>query len=241
MATVRKFKFSLAILISQGKAILDAAAKYAAPLGARLPAARLAQLQAAHTLVKESSVEKTGKVGEVGSLTEAQNERIAALRKLMNNARNFAKRAFAGQEVKLREQFQIGTHEHNDLASVEQRARIVLASCQETGNAAALAAKGWLAADTQELSDTIGDTETADSTQETGKSESKGDTETVTVAANSLYDGLLDIQVIADRQFPVTTPANIQIRDEFKLGSFPPRDHGKDKGKHEAPPAPPPA
>jgi hypothetical protein len=34
-----------------------------------------------------------------------------------------------------------------------------------------------------------------------------------------LCDGLLDIQTIADRQFPATAPAKIQIRNEFKLGS----------------------
>lgn len=240
MATARKFKFSLAILILEGKAILDAAGKYAAQLGARLPAARLAELQASHTTVKVSSVAKKEKVGEVGEMTEAQNERIGQLRKVMNNARSFAKRAFAGQEVKLREQFQIGTHKNNDLASVEQRARIILASCKDAANAVAMQAKGWLASDTQDLEDTIGGTESADETQETGKSESKGDTEVVNVAANQLYDGLLDIQVMADRQFPITTPANIQIRDEFKLGSFPPRTGGG-KEKKDQPPAPPPA
>jgi hypothetical protein len=240
MATARKFRFPLAVLIREGKAILDAAAKYAAPLAQRLPAARLTELQTLHGTVATSSVAKKEKVGEVGELTEAQNQRIADLRKLMNNARSFAKRAFAGQEVKLREQFQIGSHEHNDLASVEQRARIILASCEEGNNAAALAAKGWLASDTADLAGFISGTESADETQETGKSESKGDTEAVNVAANQLYDGLLDVQTIVDRQFPATTPANIQVCNEFKLGSFPPRNHGG-KEKKDQPPAPPPA
>jgi len=241
MSTKRKFKCALAILVRDGKAILDAAGKYATQLAARLAAARVTELKALHTMVKDSSAAKKENLGEVGNLTQAQNRRIGELRKLMNEARAFAKRAFAGNDVKLREQFQIATHEHNDLASVEQRARIILGSCQDAGNAAALAAKGWLDTDTQELADKIGEAQTADETQETGRSAGLSDTEAVNVAANDLYDGLLDIQTIADRVFPVTTPANIGIRDEFKLGSFPPRDPGKDKGAADQPPAPPPA
>ena len=69
----------------------------------------------------------------------------------MTNARETAKRAFKGQDVKLREEFQVGVNKPNDLGSVLQRARIVLASLQKAANTAALAGKGWLAADTQTL------------------------------------------------------------------------------------------
>lgn len=246
MATVRKFKFALAILSLNGKAILDAAVKYAAQIGARLSPARVTELQGYLQSVTDGVAVQKGKSGDVGDLTAEQNRLLKEVNGHLAEARKFAKRAFPGQTVKLHEQFQVGeadtAHKKRDLASIVERARIVLASCRNAANATALADKGWLAADSDALETAITALADTDETQETGKGERKGDTEAVTIAANNLYDGLLDIQVIAGKVFPVATPGNVAIRDEFKLGTFPPKDQGgKDKKPNgPTPPAPQP-
>jgi hypothetical protein len=234
MTVKRKFNFALAILIRDGKAILNAAGKYATQLGVRLPSSRVTELQGYLATVTGSEAAQKEKKGEVGTLTQAQNDRLGELNRLVCSVREFAKRAFKGQLVKLHYKFQVGGDKSHSLGSIEEQAGIVLASCQQTDNAAALAGKGWLASDTQLLADTLGNTGTADDTQETGKSEAKGDTGAVNTTANNLYDGLLDIQVIADHVFPDTDPANITARADFKLDTFPPKDTG---GNDKKPPA----
>jgi hypothetical protein len=47
---------------------------------------------------------------------------------------------------------------------------------------------------------------------------------------------IIHFQNAADLQWPATDPANLGVRDEFRLGIFPP-DHG---GNHTPAPAPTP-
>jgi len=232
MARNHKFSITLAELVRGGKSILDAAVKYAQPLAARLQVSRVTQLQGLLDTVNTASTGQKTAVGEVGTLTLQQNAALKEVERLMSEARNFAKRAFPGQTVKLHEQFQVGmaknkAHEHNDLAVITQRARIILANCVEPTNAAALAGKGWLAADSTALDTAITALCTVDETQESGKGVSKGETEMVTQAANDLYDGLLDIQLIAGKVFPAGNPVNTPIRGEFRIGTFPGVTHSK--------------
>ena len=235
MTVKRKFNFALAILTRDGKAILDACLKYAAQLMPRLQAARVAELQGYLTTVTSAVSAKKQKLADVGDLTVEQNKLLTELRRCMANARDFAGRAFKGQAVKLKEEFQIAEHKKNDLASIVARAEIILGSCQKAENKPAMAAKGWLDSDEMELSNAIDALTDTDETQETGKGEGKLDTTTVNTAANNLYDGLIDVQVIADKVFAATNPMNVAIRDEFRLKTFPPPQ------KHKPAPAPAPA
>ncbi len=239
MATTLKFNFPIAVLTQQGDAILDAAEAHAADLSARLPASRVTAIRALHQTVSASSAGQQNQGAEVGALTQEQNRRLQTLNDLLSKARATAKRAFAGQEVKLHDDFQVGINKPSDLASVLARARTVLAACQKADNATALAGKGWIAGDTQALADAIDGLDTADDTQETAKAGRKGATVDRNVAANNLYDGLLDVQNAADLQYPARNAANVAVRAEFRLGTFPPRsDRGNGK-KKPAPPVPP--
>jgi len=206
MAVKRKFNFALAVLSLNGKAILECVrqvrrATHRAPAGrarhgvARLPDDR----DRCHATQKQ-------KTGDVGDLTDAQNAQLKELRRLMGKARDFAGRAFKGQTVKLHEEFQVGEHKDNTLGAIVERAQIILASCQKTANVTPLADKGWIDADNTELSDAIDALSGTDETQETGKGERKLDTNTVNTAANNLYDGLLDVQVIANARVPRHQP-----------------------------------
>jgi hypothetical protein len=62
------------------------------------------------------------------------------------------------------------------------------------GTAAALAAKGWIAEDTEGLSEVIGTLDTKEEAQEGAKDLGKGATGDRNLTANELFDGLLAIQ-----------------------------------------------
>jgi hypothetical protein len=100
-----------------------------------------------------------------------------------------------------------------------------LVNCREINNAAALAAKGYLSTDADELEAAILALGVTDTTQETGKGAGKTDTATVTQAVNALYDDLLNFQEIAVKVFPADLPANLAIQTEFRIGTFPGTTH----------------
>ncbi len=178
-----------------------------------------------------------GKRSGVGTLTKEQNAKLEKLNKWIANARKTAGLAFKGQDVKLREEFQVGINEPHDLASILQRARIIVASLKKADNAPVLKAKGWLDADTTAFEGVLSSLAVTDATQETGKSSAKDATGTRNRNANLLYDNLLAIQNAADLQWPDDHSANADLRDEFRLNTFPPR--GRNGGKPDQPPAPP--
>jgi len=178
--------------------------------------------------------------GDLGSLTQEQNARFDLLQQLMSDARETAKKAFKGQDVKLREEFQVGVTKPNDLGAVMGRARIIMAVLQKAANAATLKGKGWLESNTQELSAAIEGLDSTDDAQEAAKS--TGATDARNRTANQLYDALLTIQNAANLQWPERNSANAAVRAEFRLGRFPPRSGGPDKKPEPPkPPAPPPA
>jgi hypothetical protein len=178
--------------------------------------------------IRAQHASQKGGAANVGALTQEQNANLKALLDQMSRARDTAKRAFKGQDVKLREEFQVGINKPNDLASHLQRARVILAACQKADNAAALAAKGWIAADTQALSDAIGALDTADDSQESAKATKTGLTGQRNIAANDLYERLLTIQNAANLQWPASG-GNIAVRAEFRIGLFPPKANNKRK------------
>jgi hypothetical protein len=151
------------------------------------------------------------------------------------DAKKSAKKAFKGQDVKLRSEFQVGINKPQDLASILSRARIIRDASKDADNAAALAKVGWIAADTTALDDAIGALGSKDTAQESQKNQGVQSTTDRNTDANNLYDALLAIQNAANLQFKANDPANTKVRADFRLDTFPPA------GGSPAKPAPAPA
>src|ERR1039457_5737587 len=97
--TTTKVHFPMPILIGECKIILDATT--AQPdVGARLDAKYLADTAAALDLVKAQATDQKQKRGEAGALNRAQLDKIHAFQKDIHDARETAKLAFKGQDVK---------------------------------------------------------------------------------------------------------------------------------------------
>ena len=171
-------------------------------------------------------------------MSKAQLDKIHAFHLLIANAKDTAKLAFPGQIVKLRQAFQVGVHKPHDLQSQLQRGRTVLASMQAVENVAALTTKGWTADETTALNTAITALENDKTLLEAAKDAGIGSTGQKNVLADDLYDRLLTVQNAANLQWPESDPANAQTRADFRLGKFPPKDHG---GHHvePTPPTPP--
>jgi hypothetical protein len=235
--TESKIHFPLAVLLRDGEAICDAADKYATDLAVRLPAGYAAEARTLLGKVSAGDATLKGGAAAVGTLTKDQNAKLQAVQDKLTGVRDTAKRAFKGSDVKLREEFQVGVNKPSDMASVLQRARIVLAACQNADNATALAGKGWVAADTMAFAAVIQALDEADDTQETAKAGKKGTTADRNQQATDLYEHLLTIQNAANLQWPARDSANIAVRAEFHLDTFPPK--GGNKKKPVTPPVTP--
>jgi hypothetical protein len=178
-----------------------------------------------------------------GELTQQQNDAVVEMLDLFGKVKESAKLAFAGQDVKLRQEFLIGVNEPNDLASVLERAKTVAASAKSEANPEALREKGgWLPTDTALLDDAIKRTGDIDKSQQSSQQVAIAGTDDRNTAANTLYDEVLKIQHAADIQWPERKGDNRGIRDSFRLGSFP--SSGGAEGDKSAPrpdpsPAPP--
>ncbi len=223
-------------VLTHNGSLIIAAAKAHSEIGTRLnPTYITAADNLCTKLAGDVTDQKTAK-GELGNLTAAQTQSLNALHQFMAQAAKTAKLAFAGQTVKLHQEFQIGIHDKNDLGSFLGRCDIVLGSVKNAANLTLLKQKGWTDAETtafQTARDTFGP---AEQIREHSKSGAKDSTTQKDTDAASLYEFVLTIQNAADLQWPASDPANAGVRDEFRLGIFPP-DHG---GNHTPAPAPTP-
>jgi len=237
----RKYTFARAVLVRDGTTILAAAVKYGVQLGDRLSTARHQEITGYLATVRTGDTGQNLNAGNIGDLTVAQNQQFKKVLTQFGALRDFASRAFKTDKVKLREQFSVGAPETKKLAEIQLRVATAVAAARQAANAAALTAKGWLAADTNELETLAGSLKTTDETQEEGKRDKVGDTAQLIDAENKLYDGLLDIQGIARKVFAADNPANVTARADFLLNTFPPRNGGKDKPNPDQPnqPTPP--
>ena len=226
------FHFPLALLLEQGDKMATAA-EANPDLNARLPVGFVADTRDLIATVTTGDATQKADIGDIGTLTLAQNAALTTLQNLVGSAKDTAKRAFKGNDPKLHAEFQVGVNKPTDLASILERAHIVSASLNKAENLPALTAKGWLPSDTTQLDAALTTLAGADGSQETAKSDKLGDTSARNTAANALYENLLTLQNAANLQWPATDPANTALRDKFRLGKFPPR------GGSSAPPAPP--
>jgi hypothetical protein len=222
-------------MLTHNGGLIIAAAQNHAEIATRLTAA---YLTAANALCTKLTADVTGQKaakGALGNLTTAQQQNLTTLHGCMTQAAKTAKLAFAGQTVKLHQEFQIGAHDKNDLASFLSRCDTVLASVQNAANLAALKLKGWTDDETtafQTARNAFGPAEQYRVQQISG---AKDTTTQKNTDAATLYENVLTIQNAADLEWPATDPANAGVRGEFLLGIFPP-DHG---GNHAPPPTPP--
>ena len=233
-----KLHISLPLLVGEARLVLDAGTAHP-EVATRLDPNYLTDTVAVLDQVKAQGVDQKQKRAQTGVLTRAQLDKIHVFQKEMHDARETAKLAFPGQDVKLREQFQVGVHRPHDLQSQLQRGRTILASLQAAENAAAITSKGWLAADSALLDAAMKAIEGDQTLLENAKDAGIGSTGQKNTLAEDLYARILTIQNAANRQWPDTDPANVQTRADFRFGKFPPKDHG---GHHvEPPPTPAPA
>ena len=241
MSVKLTFNFGLGLLAQEADYILDAAEAFAAAITPRLPDGFVAQMRTKLGAVRGKSSEQKFKTADVGDLTMAQNDALKEVNRLVAVAKDAAKKAFAGRDVMLRNDFQVGIHSPNDLGSILARARAVCDSRAKVENVPLLIAKGWTAADTTALTGAIEALGEADGTQQDTTVEKTDTTSARNTAANELYDGLLTVQRAADLQWPENGNGNTAIRAKFRFAYFPPKQNQK-KNKPNGvtpPPAPP--
>jgi hypothetical protein len=232
--------FPIAILTYNAQLII-AAANTNPAIAARLPATYLADTTTALNKVNADIASQKTAHGELGNLTPAQHTNLDTLQGWMNQARKTAKLAFAGQDVKLHQEFQVGINTPHDLASILKRADIIIASVQNAANLPALQLKGWTAAETTAFTTVRQTFGAMNVTQQTAKGGAKDSTTSKNADAADLYERLLTIQNAADLQWPAGDPANAGIRDQFRLNTFPPASTAATATPAPAaPPAPPP-
>ena len=238
MAEELKFHGPFGDVLRSGDLILTAAEADAAVSG-RLPVNYVADSRTLWKSLGGEDAAKSQKAGEAGVLTQEEHKKRAVLEPLTTALKGTAKKAFAGQEVKLHQEFQVGINDPHDTASVLRRAKIMLASAKETNNAAALKTKGWGDADTGKLETAIGAFGTTDTTHEKAKVTAQDATGVRNHDANGFYDRLLTIQNAASLEYPATDPANSGKRELFLLGKFPPHGGNHKKKPGDQPPKPP--
>jgi len=215
------FPFPVAVLTYNGNLIV-AAAQAHPELAPRLPANFVTDTGTLLGKITADVTSQKTKKGDLGNLTATQHDALEKLQSWMTKARKTASLAFKGQDVQLHQQFQVGVHQPHDLASILNRADIILAGLQNAANLPALQLKGWTAADTTAFLAVRNVFPASTQTQQSGKSDAKDATTLKNADANTLYDNLLTIQNAADLQWPPEDLANAGVRDEFRLNTFPP-------------------
>ncbi len=191
--------------------------------------------------VEKGGTDQSTAVGTGGTMTLEQARAFTELERLMAGARRSAGIAFPANDTRLHAEFQVGVHEPQDFGSELKRAALILAACRT--HAAALAAHGWIAADTNALAAAIAILNLADVEHVAVMDQKKGFTQVRNLAANTLYKMCLSTQNAARLAYPSTQAAHDaaiqEARDRYLLDTFPPRT-GASAGDPTPTPAPPP-
>jgi hypothetical protein len=189
-----KCAFPISLLLLEADYILDAAEAQSAEIDLRLPEDYVVTTRDVMELVSVQDTLQMTYGGNVGTLTIEQDASLELLMGMLSRARRTAKRAFSGQTVKLRQEFQVGASKPGNLATVLQAVNAAIHAL-----------------------------DTTDDTQEQAKILRKGTTGDRNRQANDLYERLLTIQNAANLQWPSSNRLNEPIRASFRLGTFPPR------------------
>ncbi|MDQ3197920.1 MAG: hypothetical protein M3Q46_01820 [Verrucomicrobiota bacterium] len=156
---------------------------------------------------------------------------------LFGGLKSAAKKAFRGDDVKLREQFKVGINTPKDLGSILARAKAARDSGALAENVGPLKDKGgWVALDATALDAAIDAVEQFDMQQHGGVTVEVADTDSRNTSANLLYDNLRTIQGAADIEWPEREASNRSQREKFRVGFFPPP---RPKSSSQPPTTPP--
>lgn len=229
MPVKRKFTFPMSTLLYQADLILTAAEDQPAFVTKRLSTELMSQARTILEGLGGAGSSAQAQQTKTGHLTKVQNDHITEMLDLFGKLKDSAKRAFPGEQVKLRESFQVGINEPADLASILGRAKKGRDAALDAANAAALRAKGgWIGDDTTALSTAIGNAGLLDKQQQASVIVQIAGTDARNTAANTLYDNLLTIQNAADIEWPARQETNRAVRESFRMPGFPPPDKGDD-------------
>jgi len=223
----RGFGFSFGSLQRDAQRLLEALNDntIGAPVMTRLPATFVADFTAQVALAAKLGTDKSGAIGNLATLTNAQSQALADYVRLAAVARRAARLAFPGQDTLLRSEFMVGIDDPQDLASVLDRARAFVAACQKY--ASDLAAHGWPEADNAELAAALAAVTSAGHDQGNASDAKLGTTAQRIEAANLLYKQCLAVQNGARKVYsPAQVAADASLvegRARFLLDEFPPR------------------
>ena len=131
--------------------------------------------------------------------------------------------AFTGDKTKWRELFGLGDGKGKSLPIVVERALLSAQSLGVPAVANAMAAKGWIAADTTKLAVAADVLRTVDVTQEGQKGIKKMNSDELELLGLDVDDRVKTIQNAARLQWDDSTPANRAILVAFQIGIFPPK------------------
>jgi len=196
-----------------------------APVVAHLPATFVADFTAQIDSSAQSVVDQSGALGAVRGFTTAQTTTVQELLRRMAAARRAATFAFPDQDALLHDEFQVGVHRPQDLASVVQRARKLLAAC--AAHAADLAPHGWSPAAQTALASAIDAAANGTVEQSVAADAKQGLTGQRNLTANTLYNQCRALQSVADMVYPAALATRdataLEARARFLMGEFPSR------------------
>ncbi|MGL5018777.1 MAG: hypothetical protein ACRDBP_11630 [Luteolibacter sp.] len=254
MPANRTFSFPISVLIRDAKllhgALIDAVTgpAVARRLSKKNPVAGQPDIvfaplfEAQIQLVENGGIAQSGGIGKVGEMTQEQVEAFAEMERLISGARRSANLAFPDNDVRLRNEFQVGIHEPADFASEIERAGKVHAACLL--HADALDDHGWLDEDTTALGGAIDLLDGGDTEHEAAKDQKKGFTKARNLAADALYKMCLSVQNAARLAHPTARAAKdettLVARNRYLLDEFPPRDREKPEATTPLPTPPTP-
>jgi len=128
MSEQRKFKCTLEALLTVADAVCGAAERHG-ELGSRLPKDIVATTRGLAASVRKRKMAQDVAFTGIESLTQEQNAKLKVVEELLGQVRESAKKAFRGDQVKLRKQFYIGGERRYDLGSTIEEARSIQANC----------------------------------------------------------------------------------------------------------------
>lgn len=223
----RNLTFSFGTLLRDAQRLYEALQDnpIGAPVVSRLPATFVADFAAQIALAVKLAADKSGAVGTLGALTNAQKLALADYLRLASVARRAATLAFPGEATLLRNEFMVGVQGPKDLASILDRARLFVVACQRY--ATALALHTWPEADTAELQAAVAALASVSGDQGTAADAKLGATAQRLAATTTLYRQCLLVQAGARKVYgkaQVAADASlVEGRARFLLDEFPPR------------------
>jgi hypothetical protein len=226
ISTTRGFGFSIGTLLRAAQRLLEALqdGTIGPPIVDHLSATFVADFTTQIAQAASLDNNQNSAVGEVSSLTLAQDRAYKDLVLMSRVARKAATFALRGQETILKSEFQVGLHRPMSIDAVLARGRKLLNACQTY--ATELAPYDWSSSNTETLSSVLDTLGGADRTQESSKDEKQGVTALRNSAARRLYQRCIHVQGIARVVYLDVIGADnadrVEARSHFLLGEFPP-------------------